>query len=521
MVLGCEADSAGRPTTPAVQTHRAQLESDAPMIQLLGASAANVAVDVSLAFSGFFVGLVGAIAYYRLAAKGIVQPGNVGAAASPEAAANNAARSAMAAQQLRDLAKNVASDVGAHNTLVEGITDQLAALQGGDQGNGAVVMEAVTKMLEANKKLSMRLEDAEQKIQVQAEEIRLQQSEARTDALTQLANRRAFDACLDENIERFRQSAQPFSMLLMDVDHFKQFNDVHGHPAGDEVLRCVGQTLARVVKAGDLACRYGGEEFAVIMSNTKCAEGQVAAERVRQAIEAMQVNFDGQVLRVTASLGLSASQAEDDSDRIVRRADDAVYASKKAGRNRCHWHNSAEPVPIAKAGEAASKAIAEPKIVKKLPDRAVFTDELRRRIAETQRSGAPVSVLHYRVKDYAALENSYGNAVGELLLDALAIFIRSTLRDMDLLGKLSPGEFVVMLPGTSRSAAKIVGQRVKTSISLCPIPLGEQQIRLQLDMGVASVHADDDAASVLAHAKQDLETASAAELSQNAELAPA
>lgn len=494
------------------------------MFPLIGASAANVAVDVSLAFSGFFIGLAGACAYFRLfAAKAIASPTTAAAAALPaETMANNAARANMAAQQLRDLAKNVASDVGAHNSFVEGITEQLAALKGADQGNSAVVMDAVAKMLEANKKLANRLEDAEQKIQNQAQEIRLQQSEARTDALTQLANRRAFDACLEENVERFQQSAQPFSMLLMDVDHFKQFNDVHGHLAGDEVLRCVGQTLARVVKAGDLACRYGGEEFAVIMSNTKCSEGQVAAERVRQAIEAMQVSFGGQVLRVTASIGLSSSYDQDDSARVVRRADDAVYASKKAGRNCCHWHNGSLHMPIEKSGEASkSKSPASPPVITQLPDRAVFADELRRRIAESQRSGAPVSVLHYRVKDYAALENTYGNAVGELLLDALAIFIRSTLRDMDLLGKLSPGEFVVMLPGTSGSAAKIVGQRVKTSISLCPIPLGDQQIRLQLDMGVASVHADDDATTTMASAKKDLETSSSAELPHIAELATA
>jgi diguanylate cyclase len=241
------------------------------MFHVIGASAANIAVDVTLAFSGFFVGLAGAIAYYRLspARGGTMGLAGPDSALPAESVANNAARAHMAAQQLRDLAKNVASDVGAHNTLVESIADQLAGLKDADEASAPVVMEAVAKMLEANKKLATRLEDAEQKIQNQAEEIRVQQSEARTDALTQLANRRAFDACLEENIQRFLKSGTPFSMLLMDVDHFKQFNDVHGHLAGDEVLRCVGQTLSRTVKAGDLACRYGGEEFAVIMSNTK------------------------------------------------------------------------------------------------------------------------------------------------------------------------------------------------------------------------------------------------------------
>jgi len=146
-----------------------------------------------------------------------------------------------------------------------------------------------------------------------------------------------------------------------------------------------------------------------------------------------------------------------------------------------------------------------------LPDRAAFTDELRRRIAASHRSGEALSVLRFRVKDFAKLELTYGVAVGTLLLDSLATFIASTLRDMDLLGKLEAGEFVVMLPGSSASAAKIVGQRVKSSISLCPIPMGGQNIRLEVDLGVVNVQPDDDAVSAITHAKDELEASIAAE----------
>jgi diguanylate cyclase (GGDEF)-like protein len=311
-------------------------------------------------------------------------------------------------------------------------------------------------------------------------------------------------------------------MMLLDVDHFKQFNDTHGHLAGDEVLRCVGQTLAKTVKAGDLACRYGGEEFAIIMSNTKSPDAQIAVERVRKAIEAMQVQFAGKTLRVTASIGMAESQRDEDAVRLVRRADDAVYASKKAGRNCSHWHNGDGFVPISSQANPAQQPAVAPKptigvrssSTAHLPDRAVFTDELRRRVAESQRFGMPLSVIQFRVKDYAQLELTYGDGVGALLLDALAIFIRSTLRDMDLLGKLEGGQFVVMLPGSSAGAAKIVGQRVKASISLCPIPLGDQQIRLHLDMGVADVNPGDNAQSAMANAEAAMEAAAAAEVAE-------
>jgi diguanylate cyclase len=496
---------------------------------VFGALVTRVIVDVSLAFVAFFVGFFTALLYARHTGgkKGTVQAApvivNKQAAAQAETAANEAARAAMAAQQLRDLAANVASDVGAHNTLVEGIADQLGALTAGD-GNSAVVMEAVAKMLEANKKLADRLEDAEHKIQSQAEEIRTQQSEARTDALTKLANRRAFDQFLAECVEKFGAESKPVSLVMLDVDHFKQFNDTHGHPAGDEVLRTVGRTLSRAVKSGDLPCRYGGEEFAVILVNTSAADAQVAAERIRKAIETMPVHFGGNTLRVTASVGMAECLAGEEPAQLIRRADESVYASKKAGRNCSHWHDGVEflRIHVAKIDEAAHhKAPTLPQMIAdtvKLPDRASFAEELKRRIAESHRFGFPLTLLYFRVKDFKKLEHTYGNAIGALLLDSLCSFIQSTLRDMDLLGRLENGELIVMLPGSTDSASKIVGQRVKTSISLCPIPLGDHQVRLDLDMGVATVQPGEDAAEAMNSARGDMEAAAAAEAAAAHEL---
>jgi diguanylate cyclase len=495
-----------------------------------GAVITRVIIDVSLAFVAFFVGFFTALLYARhtggrksAAPAAPAASVNKQAAAQAESAANDAARAAMAAQQLRDLAANIASDVGAHNVLVEGIADQLGALTQGD-ANSAVVMEAVAKMLEANKKLADRLEDAEHKIQTQAEEIRTQQSEARTDALTKLANRRAFDQFLAECVDKFQKDSKPVSLIMLDVDHFKQFNDTHGHPAGDEVLRMVGRTLSRAVKSGDLACRYGGEEFAVILVNTAAHDAQVAAERIRKAIEAMPVHFGGNTLRVTASVGMAECMADEEPSQLIRRADESVYASKKGGRNCSHWHDGADfvRINIVKSEDPAhQKAPALPQMAAEtvsLPNRAAFAEELQRRIAESHRFGFPLTLLYFRVKDFRKLEHTYGNAIGALLIDSLAAFIQSTLRDMDLLGRLENGELIVMLPGSTDSAAKIVGQRVKTSISLCPIPLGDHQVRLDLDMGVATVQPDEDAAAAMDSARADMEAAAAAEAAALLEL---
>lgn len=481
---------------------------------LLAITVTRVVSDVALAFAAFFAGVYGAMIYMRFISNSGQRRQSDEELNSSEAAANDAARANMAAQQLRDLARNVASDVGAHNTFVEEIADRLSGIDQNDVESAAVVTDVVAKMLNANTRLQTRLADAEQKIKVQAEEIRNQQFEARTDALTRLANRRAFDAFLYESTETYAKHGQPFALVMLDVDNFKQFNDVHGHPAGDEVLRTVGRTLGRAVNAADLACRYGGEEFAVILVNTSPADAQLAAERIRKAIEGMKVQFGGNSLHVTASVGVAGSRPGEEPAMLVRRADEAVYSAKKHGRNCSFWHeNDAARLivcskPAADAKQPAKIAAEEPKT---FPNREAFTDELGRRISESRRFNIPITLLHFRVRDFNDLENTYGNAVGSLLIESLASFLQATLRDMDLLARLDGGELIVMLPGSSASAAKIVGQRVRTSISLCPVPLGDHQIRLDLEMGVASVQSGDDAAAAMESARADLESTAVAE----------
>ncbi len=476
------------------------------MILPLGVALNYILIDASLALVAMLFGFFAAIWYVKQTG-----PKLAGGESSQqdtlekEAQENDTERANMAAMQLRDLAKNVATDVGAHNTLVNGISEELS-----DGATSAEVNQAVTKILVANEKLQARLAEAELKIQTQAEEIRTQQSEALTDSLTKLANRRAFDEAITKNIGIFNETRKPFSLLIFDVDHFKNFNDTHGHQAGDEVLRSVGRTLTQTVKTTDIPCRYGGEEFALVMQNTKIDSARIAAERVRKAIEKMEIEFEGKTLRVTASIGVAEMATGEDDTKLIRRSDDCVYAAKEAGRNQTYWNDGKECLPLnAPSSEAITPEKANSKPVPNtaddnsdLPTREVFLSELQRRIAESHRFGVSLSVMQIRLNGYAELEQEYGDAVGQMLLDSVSQFIRASLRDMDLLGQLEMGDFIVMLPGSSEKEATMVGGRVQTAISNCTIPLGGRDLKLDVIHGVTDVYPDDDAQGMIDRAEE-------------------
>lgn len=158
---------------------------------------------------------------------------------------------------------------------------------------------------------------------------------AATDALTNLTNRRVFFVRLAAEIQRSRRYGQPLSILLVDVDHFKKINDLHGHPAGDSVLRAVAGALAGYARETDLAARYGGEEFTLLLPSTAEGGARAVAERVRSGIEALRVDWEGKPIPVRASLGLATLEGDQDgADALVARADQALYAAKQTGRNK-------------------------------------------------------------------------------------------------------------------------------------------------------------------------------------------
>jgi diguanylate cyclase (GGDEF)-like protein len=161
---------------------------------------------------------------------------------------------------------------------------------------------------------------------------------AHVDGLTGLRNRAYFDQRLNDEVEAAKRYQRVVSLLMIDVDHFKSINDSYGHPFGDRVLESIGQVLTSGLRSADAACRYGGEEFAVILSETAEATGLLTAERLRAAISAMPFQHKERPVRVTASLGLTSSArfaAENLSPQaLVAAADGALYRAKKGGRDQ-------------------------------------------------------------------------------------------------------------------------------------------------------------------------------------------
>ncbi len=156
------------------------------------------------------------------------------------------------------------------------------------------------------------------------------------DVLTGLHNRRFFDTNFAPLLGQACNADQPFSLMILDIDHFKQVNDTFGHDAGDQILKAFATRVRRVVRASDLVCRLGGEEFAIIMPNTPITVAQRVAERVRGVIQRnlFSVAQDKPPIAVTASIGLSERRQAIDPEGLIRRADLALYQSKSAGRNR-------------------------------------------------------------------------------------------------------------------------------------------------------------------------------------------
>ncbi len=160
-------------------------------------------------------------------------------------------------------------------------------------------------------------------------------NQAETDSLTGLANRRMFDERLDEEIDRARRHGTHLALVLVDLDDFKQVNDRYGHQAGDEVLRGAAGVLGSSLRELDLAARFGGEEFALILPGTTRAGARRVAEQVREAFALVAVDGpDGKPIHATASFGVAEFPACPGIDALIAAADSALYAAKRAGKNR-------------------------------------------------------------------------------------------------------------------------------------------------------------------------------------------
>ena len=160
---------------------------------------------------------------------------------------------------------------------------------------------------------------------------------ANRDALTGLLNRRAFLPLAKDALGDFRRVQRPLSVLMIDIDHFKRVNDRYGHPAGDVVIRKVGTIINDTIRTTDKVARFGGEEFVVLLNDNNAAGAAIIAERIRQTVASTVFEADNDRLLATISIGIAEAEKFDtDIDRIIERADRALYEAKSRGRNCVH-----------------------------------------------------------------------------------------------------------------------------------------------------------------------------------------
>ncbi|MHC8310223.1 GGDEF domain-containing protein [Pseudomonas sp. GT1P32] len=154
------------------------------------------------------------------------------------------------------------------------------------------------------------------------------------DPLTDTGNRIAMDQTLQREIDMSRRHLQPLSLLMLDIDHFKQINDTHGHSAGDDVLKGVAASIKSQLRNVDMVFRFGGEEFLILLSNTGREAAAMVGERLRFAAQAKEFSADGNLIELTVSLGCSTLLPGESAESLLRRADSALYVAKREGRNR-------------------------------------------------------------------------------------------------------------------------------------------------------------------------------------------
>lgn len=464
-------------------------------------------VFASLALvAGFLGGLWFACNRWQLGAAAPVQ-----GAQSDRQSQRESERIALASDRLRDLAKGVASDVGKHSSKMGEITADLRSLDSDDIAvTGSSLVMAIANIISANGSLQERLMKAEDQMAAQARELNLQESQARTDSLTGLSNRRAFDEEMTRRHAEATRKGTPLSLLLADIDSFKKFNDIHGHLAGDEVLSMVGRQLKETCRGMDLPCRYGGEEFAIILPATDLQEARRAAERVRQAIETLTIKFDDKQFQVTMSVGVAQLTDQEDVSRLVRRCDEALYQSKDAGRNCGHWHDGTDCHPTASQNQKRSESMPgtgrppQRSPLDSLPNRTTFINELRRRIAESHRTEQPVSIVLAELKDAQELKQQHGTDALVAALGRTIGALKDSLREMDLLAHLGEGRIGIMLPDSTMDASCTTMERVGLLLKQCPLVMEDASLRLTMSTGAAELRPGDCVESLVGRAEAAL-----------------
>jgi len=244
-------------------------------------------------------------------------------------------------QQLGEAVKNHIADI---NNRLNNYVD-IGDLKGSIEQHLNHIMEEIDSYkqqeqkidgdtLESVKTLTMRIESLEKEASVIRASYMEHKEKAYTDTLTQLPNRLAYEKRSLQEYARWHRYGNPLALAVCDLDFFKKINDTYGHAAGDKVLSKVGEIFNKTLRGTDFSCRFGGEEFLILLPETNTEDAKLAMEKLRLKIEESPFHFRGERVQITVSIGLSEFVKGDTLVQVFERADQAVYEAKNAGRNR-------------------------------------------------------------------------------------------------------------------------------------------------------------------------------------------
>lgn len=434
--------------------------------------------------------------------------------------------------RLAEITSTVANEVKQHHGNIQSVNDELDSIQ---QGDASAVAAAVCKLLVMNQQTQQRLAHAELRLQAQQRQLADVASAAKTDPLTGLANRRGLDEDLAISLAKFQQKGRPAALLMLDIDHFKRFNDQHGHVVGDQALTRLADVLLAQARESDSVARFGGEEFVVVFHGAKAAAVLERAENMRRAIGQASLLANGAELRIAASSGLAELQKGDTAETLLKRAGEALYAAKLDGRDCCYWHADERLQRVSRPGEepraatpratnvstasvakpSASGAPATPKhqSVELAADQfadSSFVGQIARRVAEWRRGGATFSVVLLRVSFPTTATNDQPEEARRTALRIVHQFARASLRDMDLVTRWNEDGLAILLPGSLVTDAAGVANRLRLAIEQHEMPAPHGGLTLSLCAGVAEVIEGNDAQRVLRRAWMALDSATEA-----------
>ncbi|WP_197168980.1 GGDEF domain-containing protein [Novipirellula galeiformis] len=414
-------------------------------------------------------------------------------------------RLAAAADRLREYAITMAMDVDLHQSSVQAVSD---ALSSETSFSADELGEVVNRLIDANQTMQSKLQTAQSRISEQADQLESAERRAQTDALTRVSNRGAFD----EHLAR-RHALGPGragTLMLLDVDHFKKFNDEHGHRAGDEVLKVVANMLHARLKSYGIVARFGGEEFAAIIDGYTVEESKQIVESARAAIGQHLVEFEGKQLAVTASIGLAEPLEAESIEQWIERADSAMYHSKNQGRNCGHWMDVNTPELITLGDEPSSipdidealptvaippaNQTAAPKpqprvpaarpnhgAFSSLPDRAALTGSFAELQERSKSIGLPTQVMQLHV--------SGAPAAGSMR--TLLQIVRATMRSVDRIGAEDDSTLLVCMPGINDDTAQEKVKQIRSSAESLQFGEPSTHESSKLDISVIAVEPDE------------------------------